>query len=173
MYFHIFLGTLYFGSRQKYKSLILASTLDSVLVQEVLGVLHYTAYVAGVARAQAMLALEVDLHIVNLVGDMLAQLAAEPAIPSSVGIVRHDIWQHSGSVRERLLLEFGARQLVLVQGLLGRANRLKADVARVAAQLVLALQVAPHVVCFVGDVLAQPADEFRIVSSGGIRPDQV
>ena len=66
-----------------------------------------------------------------------------------------------------------AHQFVLVQRLLGAVHRLTTDVALVAAELVLALQVAPHVVSFVGDVATQVTRELSLASFDRIHPDQV
>ena len=59
----------------------------------------------------------------------------------------------------RLLLsgQLGTGELVLVKRLLGRADRVVANVTLVATELMLALQVASHVVSFVSDMLTQAA----------------
>ena len=59
----------------------------------------------------------------------------------------------------RLLLsgQLGTGELVLVKRLLGRADRVVANVTLVATELMLALQVGSHVVSFVSDMLTQAA----------------
>ena len=57
----------------------------------------------------------------------------------------------------RLFFQLGTGELVLVKRLLGGAHRVVANVTLVATELMLALQVASHVVCFVSDMLTQAA----------------
>ena len=59
----------------------------------------------------------------------------------------------------RLLLsgQLGTGELVLVKRLFGRTHRVVANVTLVATELMLALEVGPHVVSFVRDMLTQAA----------------
>ena len=59
----------------------------------------------------------------------------------------------------RLLLsgQLGTGELVLVKRLLRRADRVVANVTLVATELMLALEVASHVVSFVRDMFTQAA----------------
>lgn len=66
----------------------------------------------------------------------------------------------------------GARQLVFIESLLGGTLVVIAKVALVAAQLVLALQVTPHVVSFVCHMTTQSTREFALGRSHSVRPDQ-
>lgn len=65
-------------------------------------------------------------------------------------------------------------ELVLVQGLLGGGHHLAATLAPVAAcQLVLPLQVTPHVVRFVSDVLADCAAKLPLGGAHRVSRHQV
>lgn len=67
-----------------------------------------------------------------------------------------------------------AGELVLVQGLLGGGHHLAAPLAPVAAcQLVLTLQVTPHVVRFVSDVLAESAAKLPLGGANRVSRHQV
>ena len=62
-----------------------------MLVKPVFCFLHSKAYITGVARAELMLALEVDPHVVSLVGDVATESARELAIFRSIRIGGHHI----------------------------------------------------------------------------------
>ena len=63
-----------------------------VLVEEVTGGLDHLASVTGISGAQFVLALEVDSHVVGLVGDMGAEGAGDPAVPRPARVGSHHIW---------------------------------------------------------------------------------
>ena len=58
-------------------------------------------------------------------------------------------------MRLLLLGKLGTAELVLVKRLLGRTDRVVANITLVAAELMFALEVTSHVVSFVSDMLAQ------------------
>jgi len=62
---------------------------------------------------------------------------------------------------------------VLVERLFGVADHLTADVTLVTAKLMTSLQMAPHVVSFVGDVLTQSAGVLALPCFDRIGPDKV
>ena len=56
-----------------------------------------------------------------------------------------------------LLGKLGTAELVLVKRLLGRTDRVVANITLVAAELMFALEVTSHVVSFMRDMLTQAA----------------
>ena len=65
----------------------LVTTDKFMLLQKVAGLLDNVTDVTGITRAQVMLPLKVNTHVVGLVGCVVTKLAEEPAVPSPLGVL--------------------------------------------------------------------------------------
>ena len=70
----------------------LVTTDKLMLLQKVAGLLDNVTDVAGIARAQVMLPLKVNAHVVGLVGGVVTELAEEPAVSSPLGVLTHHVY---------------------------------------------------------------------------------